>query len=85
MNRQQAEHILSGYLRIWSNPNMEDAAESLREIILDAMTEYRTSGSSANSYGITWPNIVVPTTSKLPDTAYNPTAYKPIVTCGGES
>ena len=80
MNRQQAEHILSGYLRIWGNSSLEDAAESLREIILDAMTEYRTSGPSANSYGITWPSIGVHTT-------YPPdhTAYKPIVTCGGES
>ena len=69
MNRQQAERILSGYLYIWSNPNMKDAAESLREIILDAMTEYRTSS-------ITVPNITYPGTT-YPGTTY----HKPIVTC----
>ena len=40
MTRSQAENILNGYLLIFSNPNMEDAVQALREIILNAMTSY---------------------------------------------
>lgn len=57
MNREQAEHILDGYMLIFGNPNMEDADHALREIILDAMTSsnYRTIG-----YVSTYPSITMP-------------------------
>ena len=57
MNKKQAEHILDGYLLIFGNPNMENAAKALREIILDAMSDGKT------GYISTYPNITIPTTT----------------------
>lgn len=72
MNRQQAEHILDAYVKM-ANINMvkfaddEDPSMALREVILDAMTEYKSST-------ITVPNITYPQTT--------PNYGKTIVTCG---
>lgn len=83
MNRKQAEHILDAYLSTYCavkddgiHPDMdaEKARDSLREVILDAMTEYRSSGITV-SPGITWP-------STKPWTV--PTYHQPIVTCKTE-
>ena len=73
MNRQQAEHILDAYVRIRMNEADKDASDALRAVILDAMTEYRTSGITV-SPGITWPS--------KPLTV--PTYERPIVTCKTE-
>lgn len=63
MNRQQAEHILDAYRLV----NDEEASAALREVILDAMTEYKAST-------ITIPNITYP--------QITPKYNKPIVTYG---
>lgn len=67
MNRQHAEHILDAYVRIRTNEADKDASDALREVILDAMTEYKSST-------ITLPNITYPQVT--------PNYGKPIVTCG---
>lgn len=40
MNRKQAEHILDAYVKSsrWCD---QDTADALKEVILDAMTEYK--------------------------------------------
>jgi len=50
MNRQQAEHILDAYVRRRMRESDEDASDALREVILDAMTGYKSST-------ITYPQI----------------------------
>lgn len=67
MNRQQAEHILDAYVQTVKFVDDEEPSIALREVILDAMTEYRSSP-------IAVPNITYPQTT--------PNYGKPIVTCG---
>lgn len=67
MNREQAEHILDAYVEMECVGEDNKAQQSLREVILDAMTEYRSST-------ITVPNITYP--------QITPNYGKPIVTCG---
>ena len=83
MNREQAEHILDAYLSMYCavkadgmhpDRDVAVASDSLREVILDAMTEYRSSGVTV-SPGITWP-VTKPMTV--------PTYHQPIVTCQTE-
>lgn len=57
MNRQQAEHILDAYIQTIKFVDDEEPSVSLREVILDAMTEYKTCSSSSITYPITTPNI----------------------------
>lgn len=67
MNRKQAENILDAYVLL--STTSKAASDSLREVILDAMTEYRVTTSSTtwpNTYSITAPNVI---------------SNKPIVTC----
>ncbi len=80
MNREQAEHILDAYLStcyavdadgIYPETDSKKARDSLREVILDAMTEYR-------SKPTTWPGITVSPT-RIP-TNWDGT---PKVTCTG--
>ena len=52
MNRQQSEHILDAYVRIRMRGGDEEAADALREVILDAMCGY----SVIKNPGITLPN-----------------------------
>ena len=66
MNRQQAEHILDAYLQTVKFVDDEEPSIALREVILDAMTEYRSST-------ITAPNITYP--------QITPSFGKPITTC----
>ena len=40
MNRKQAENILSAYVLL-STTNEKEVSDSLREVILDAMTSYQ--------------------------------------------
>lgn len=56
MNREQAEHILDAYVEMERAGGDNKARQSLREVILDAMTEYRYST-------ITVPNITCPSTT----------------------
>lgn len=56
MNREQAEHILDAYVRMRMRESDNDASDALREVILDAMTEYRVKPT-------TWPGITIPTTN----------------------
>ena len=82
MNRQQAEHILDAYVRMRMRESDKDASDALREVILDAMTEYKSKPSS------NWPGIGItyPSTGK-PLVTY--TGYpknwdgSPKVTCAG--
>ena len=80
MNREHAEHILDAYLStcyavdadgMYPDTDSKKARDSLREVILDAMTEYR-------SKPTTWPGITVSPTSY-------PTNWDgtPKVTCTG--
>lgn len=48
MNREQAEHLLDAYLNMENGGGDNKARQSLREVILDAMTDYRT---------VTYPSI----------------------------
>lgn len=70
MNRQQAEHILDAYVCIRMQEGDEEAADALREVILDAMTTYRVTTTPT----ITWPNT-------YPLTVPNVIPSKTIVTC----
>lgn len=65
---------MDAYVRIRMNEADKDASDALRAVILDAMTEYRSSGIAV-SPGITWP-------STKPMTV--PTYHQPIVTCQTE-
>lgn len=65
MNRQQSEHILDAYVYLKMCGDNEEAANALREVIIDAMAEYRLS------------TITVPGTYPQPQPNY----VKPIVTC----
>ena len=75
MNRQQAEHILDAFIEMHSayktgnrqSVSVDEAYESLREVILDAMTSYKLST-------ITAPNVIY--------SQPTPNYIKPIVTCG---
>lgn len=67
MNRQQAEHTLDAYVQTIKFVDDEEPSMALREVILDAMTEYKTAT-------ITGPNITYP--------QITPNYGKPIVTCG---
>ena len=55
MNRAEAEHILDAYVLL-STTNMEAASDSLRNVILDAMTTVRY-----------WPYITTPNKYTLSD------------------
>ena len=67
MNRKQAEHLLDAYVNLENGGGDNKARQSLREVILDAMTSY-----SAYSYPII-------TTTNYPNTTYP--NYKPVITC----
>lgn len=67
MNRQQAEHILDAYVELECAGGDNKARQSLREVILDAMTNYKPST-------ITVPNVIY--------SQPTPNYIKPIVTCG---
>lgn len=56
MNREQAEHILEAYINMECGGGDNKARQSLREVILDAMTEYRSKPTT------TWPGITLPGT-----------------------
>lgn len=58
MNREQAEHILDAYVHMRICEFGPDASDALREVILDAMTEYKTQTVS------TYPGITLPADGK---------------------
>lgn len=76
MNREQAEHILDAYVHMRMHESDKDASDALREVILDAMSEYR-----AKSI---YPNITYPHSIWV-DTTKQPTNWDgaPKVTCTG--
>lgn len=76
MNRKQAEHILDAYVRIRMHESDKDTSDALREVILDAMTEYRAKSD--------YPNITYPQATWV-DTAKFPTNWDgtPRLTCTG--
>ena len=67
MNREQAQHILDAYIGMECADFDDKARQSLREVILDAMTSYKPST-------ITVPNVIY--------SQPTPNYVKPIVTCG---
>ena len=67
MNREQAENILEAYVTLECDGGDNKARISLREVILDAMTEYRPKQTWS---GITLPNVPC-------------RDYVPKVTCSG--
>lgn len=75
MNRQQAEHILDAYV-LMSASKMKESSDALREVILDAMTEYRV---KSNYPSITYPYATWVDTTKLPTNWDG----SPKVTCTG--
>ena len=81
MNREHAEHILDAYLStcyavdadgMYPETDSKKARDSLREVILDAMTEYRSKPTT------TWPGITLPSTNYPRDWDY---ALEPQVIC----
>ena len=79
MNRQQAEHILDAYVRMRMRESDKDASDALREVILDAMTEYRTTynpGISLSPWTTTNPpKPLVTYTDKTPTMTTHGTVY----------
>ena len=61
MNREQAEHILDAYVDLECAGGDNKARKALREVILDAMTEYKTEKPGWSGYGITVPTTGYPT------------------------
>lgn len=59
MNREQAKNILDAYVAMkkFVPDESDDCSEALREVILDAMTAYK-------SYSISYPNISYPISTK---------------------
>lgn len=55
MNRLQAEHILDAYVRMRMRESDEEAADALREVILDAMTSYRVTTPNVSD-STSWPH-----------------------------
>lgn len=76
MNREQAENILEAYINMECGGGDNKARQSLREVILDAMTEYRV---KSNYPSITYPYTTWIDATKLP-TNWDGT---PKVTCTG--
>lgn len=76
MNRQQAEHILDAYVRMRIHESDKDTSEALREVILDAMTEYKTNVPKSN---VPYPFVTWVDLTKLP-TNWDGT---PKITCTG--
>lgn len=72
MNREQAENILEAYINMECGGGDNKARQSLREVILDAMTEYRSKPTT------TWPGITLPSTNYPRDWDY---ALKPQTIC----
>lgn len=73
MNREQAGHLLDAYTRMMMR-SPDEAADALREVILDAMTSYRVQ---------TVPGITLPgTTPPNQITAPKPNWGYTHVTCG---
>lgn len=78
MNREQAENILEAYINMECGGGDNKARQSLREVILDAMTEYRVKSNYPN---ITYPYATwVDTTKTALPTNWDGT---PKVTCSG--
>lgn len=67
MNREQAENILEAYINMERVGGDSKARQSLREVILDAMTEYKSQIVS------TYPRITLPVdnTPKVTWTGYD--------------
>ena len=59
MNRQQSEHILDAYVLLRMLGGEEEAADALREVILDTMTTERVVKEQVVS---TYPRITLPAT-----------------------
>lgn len=80
MNREQAEHILDAYVEMECNGGDNKARASLREVILDGMTQYRESSNWSTSY----PRITVPSTTGPSTTVYlSDWDGTPKITCTG--
>lgn len=78
MNREQAENILEAYINMECGGGDNKARASLREVILDAMTEYRVKSN--------YPSITYPYATWVDTTKTNlPTNWDgtPKVTCSG--
>ena len=79
MNREQASHILDAYIELeldTEGTTSKEAIDALRDVILDAMTEYKT---TANPWTITYPSKPYVTYTDIP-TNWDGT---PKVTCSG--
>lgn len=68
MNREQAENILEAYINMECSGGDNKARQSLREVILDAMTEYKPQTIT------TYPRITLPAdnTPKVTWTGHDP-------------
>ena len=69
MNRTQAEHLLDAYINLENCGGDNKARQSLREVILDAMTGYS---------GYSYPII---TTTNYPNVTHD----KTVVTCNADN
>ena len=67
MNRQQSEHILDAYVLLRMCGGEEEAADALREVILDAMVTERVVKEQVVS---TYPRITLPATGNPPSYPY---------------
>ena len=83
MNRKQAEHILDAYVRMRMREADKDASDALREVILDAMTGYKTETYGGLVYhpGGT---VTIPTRYAYGGTG-DPNVVKPSVTMVGST
>lgn len=79
MNREQASHILDAYIELELDTEgtaSKEAIDALRDVILDAMTEYKTTN---NPWTITYPPKPIVTYTGTND----PNVVKPSVTNAG--
>lgn len=78
MNREQAENILEAYVNMERVGGDSKTRQSLREVILDAMTEYKSKPTT------TWSGITIPTdgTPRVTCTGIDPAFNSNTVNCG---
>ena len=59
MNRKQAENVLDAYVRMRMRESDKEASDSLRDVILDAMTDIRVYPITVPQTQQRWDNPIV--------------------------
>lgn len=84
MNRQQAEHILDAYISMCYAVDADDSSDAkkakcaLREVILDAMADFRTGIYPTITLPSTKPSVTYTTADKMPTVAATCSGIDPL-------